>query len=238
MKMKRLAILAALALPAAAQESPFTQYLEALPGLSRPPAVQGGTRAGSAAGSRSAWSGYYENRSSYSGNWSRSYDGLLRGYGEGVRSASEAGLRCRSLPEPAWKTPAALPRAGAGRRTLVVPVIPRHGVSGSSTRIGPFVYHQLDGVSGTTTKIGDFYYHDFNTGLSGTSTEISGFVYHDFNNGVSGTSTKVGGFVYPDFNNGLSGTSTRIGGFTYHDFNNGVSCVSSAIGSTVYTDCY
>ncbi len=240
MKMRNLAILAVLALPAAAQESTFANYFDALWGAGRSTAGQEGVRARSGGnGSGAAWSSYYESGKNYYESGSNYYHGLLREYRGAARSAlAEVGLEQWTQPESVWEMPSALPQGAADRETLIVPVVPRRGVSGSSTRVGPFLYHQFDGISGTTTRVGNFFYHDFSNGLSGTSTKVGRFVYHDFNNGVSGTSSQVGSFTYHDFSNGVSGTSSKVGSFTYHDFNNGVSCVSSTVGSTVYTDCY
>lgn len=240
MKMRNLAILAVLALPAAAQESTFASYFDALWGSTRSTAGQEGVRARSGGSvSGAAWSTYYGSWNNYYGSRSNYSGGLLRDYREAARSAlGETGLAQWTQPESAWETTSAPSQGAADRETLIVPVVPRRGVSGSSTRVGPFLYHQFDGISGSTTRVGNFFYHDFSTGLSGTSTKVGRFVYHEFNNGVSGTSSQVGGFTYSDFSNGVSGTSSKVGSFIYHDFNNGVSCVSSTIGSTVYTDCY
>jgi len=92
-------------------------------------------------------------------------------------------------------------------------------------------------ISGTSQRIGSFVYHNFNNGLSGTSQRIGNFTYYNMNTGLSGTSQQIGSFTYHSFNSGISGTTQSIGSFDYTNFSDGTHCTSQNIGSSTYTNC-
>lgn len=148
--------------------------------------------------------------------------------------------RDRELVRPAPTVIVPLPggERGAKRPGLELGVAPggmAGSVSGSSSEIGDFTYHNLSDsegrtFTGTTTEIGDFRYHSLTgsdgTAVQGSSTRIGDFTYHSFTRSdgtaINGTSTQVGDFTFHNFTasdgSSVTGTTTRLGDFTFHDF--------------------
>lgn len=107
----------------------------------------------------------------------------------------------------------------------------------SSSYMGSGMTYYSGDISGTSQRIGPFTYHNLNSGLRGTSQDIGNVTYHNFNSGLSGTSQRIGNFRYHNFNSGASGATQSIGNFDYINFSDGTHCTTQYIGNTAYTNC-